>query len=254
MTGSLADNVAIVTGGAVGIGAHYSRALAGEGASVVVADIAPGDEIVGAVRAAGGRARAVVTDVSDESSVRSLIADVRGQEGRVDVLVNNAALFATLGPTPFTAIDVEQWDRVMAVNLRGPFLMCKYVAPLMVEQGRGKIINIGSGTTLKGMPMLLHYVASKGGVVALTRTLARELGPHNICVNTLAPGLTLSETLIEQQPQFVAAAREPAARMRSIQRDQVPEDLIGALLFLASPASDFVTGQTILVDGGQLNT
>ena len=238
----------------MGIGAHYSRALAGEGASVVIADVAPGQDAVAAIRGAGGHARAVMTDVSDEVSVQSLIDDVQGREGRVDVLVNNAALFATLGPAPFTAIDVEVWDRVMAVNLRGPFLMCKHVAPLMIEQRRGKIINIGSGTTLKGMPMWLHYVSSKGGVVALTRTLARELGPHNICVNTLAPGLTLSETLLEQQPQFVAVAREPAAKTRSIPRDQAPEDLIGALLFLASPASDFVTGQTILVDGGQLNT
>jgi NAD(P)-dependent dehydrogenase (short-subunit alcohol dehydrogenase family) len=174
--------------------------------------------------------------------------------GKIDVLVNNAALFVPLQETKCTEIDAELWDRVMAVNLRGPFLMMKHVAPHMIAQGYGKIINIGSGTAFRGIPWMLHYVTSKGGVMAFTRALARELGEHGIRVNTLAPGFTLSDTVVRENPGHVATARDRAVASRSLQRDEHPQDLLGALIFLASADSDFITGQTLAVDGGNVNT
>jgi NAD(P)-dependent dehydrogenase (short-subunit alcohol dehydrogenase family) len=153
-----------------------------------------------------------------------------------------------------TEIDVGIWDKVMAVNLRGPFLMVKHAAPHMIARGYGKIINIGSGTAFRGIPNFLHYVTSKGGIMALTRALSRELGQHGICVNTLAPGFTLSDSIVEQNPGHVNAARESAVQGRAIHRDEYPQDLTGTLIFLASADSDFVTGQTLAVDGGSVNT
>jgi NAD(P)-dependent dehydrogenase (short-subunit alcohol dehydrogenase family) len=141
----------------------------------------------------------------------------------------------------------------MAVNLRGPFLMAKHAAPAMIAARRGKIVNIASGTAYKGMPLMLHYVTSKGGVVAFTRALSRELGAHNICVNTLAPGLTMSDSILANAAH-IAFARDRVVASRAIQRDEYPQDLLGALIFLCSSDSDFVTGQTIAVDGGSINT
>jgi NAD(P)-dependent dehydrogenase (short-subunit alcohol dehydrogenase family) len=174
--------------------------------------------------------------------------------GRIDVLVNNAALFAPLQETACTEIDAALWDRVMAVNLRGPFLMVKHVVPHMKAQGYGKIINIGSGTAYRGIPWMLHYVTSKGGIMALTRALSRELGEHGIRVNTLAPGFTLSDSVLTENPGHVATSRERAVASRALKRDEQPRDLLGALVFLAGPDSDFVTGQTLMVDGGNVNT
>jgi NAD(P)-dependent dehydrogenase (short-subunit alcohol dehydrogenase family) len=252
----LAGRTAIVTGGARGIGRHYSEALAAEGAQVMIADIADGSAVAQKIAAAHGSnsVASSVTDVSDESAVRALVAATLDRFGRIDILVNNAALYAPLRETRCTEIDAALWDRVMAVNLRGPFLMVKHVAPQMQAQGYGKIINIGSGTALRGIPWMLHYVTSKGGIMALTRALARELGEHGIRVNTLAPGFTLSETVQAENPGHVATARERAVQSRSLRRDEHPVDLLGALVFLASSDSDFVTGQTIAVDGGNVNT
>src|ERR1700747_2893140 len=181
---------AIVTGGARGIGRHYSLALAAEGARVMIADIADGEGVARDIAAAHGANSVIstVTDVSDEASVKALIAATIARFGKIDVLVNNAALFAPLQETKCTEIDGELWDKVMAVNLRGPFLMVKHVAPHMIAQGYGKIINIGSGTAFRGTPRLITYVTSKGGIVASTPALAPELGEHGIRVNTLAPG------------------------------------------------------------------
>ena len=252
----LADRVAIVTGGARGIGRHYARALAGAGARVVVADIADGADVVEAISRAHGPDSAMggLLDVSDEASVERLVARTVERFGRIDVLVNNAALFAPLRPTRCTEIDVAVWDRVMAVNLRGPFLMVKHVVPHMIARGYGKIVNVGSGTAYRGIPSMLHYVTSKGGIMAFTRALSRELGEHGIRVNTLSPGLILSDTLVEENPEHVAAARPGVLQIRALKRDGYPQDLLGALVFLASPASDFVTGQTLAVDGGSVNT
>jgi NAD(P)-dependent dehydrogenase (short-subunit alcohol dehydrogenase family) len=252
----LAGRAAIVTGGAQGIGAHYARALAAEGAHVMIVDIADGTALAQELAARHGTNSVASTtaDVSDERSVKALVSAAIERFGKIDVLVNNAALFAPLQETKCTEIDADLWDKVMAVNLRGPFLMVKHIAPHMVAAGYGKIINIGSGTAFRGIPWMLHYVTSKGGIMAFTRALARELGEHGIRVNTLAPGFTLSETVLKDNPGHVHTARDRAVQSRSLKRDEHPQDLLGALIFLASADSDFVTGQTIAVDGGNVNT
>jgi NAD(P)-dependent dehydrogenase (short-subunit alcohol dehydrogenase family) len=252
--GRLAGRTAIITGGAKGIGRHYSFALAAEGARVMVADIADGEGIARDIAAAhgGNSVTSAVADVSDEGAVKTLVAATMERFGRIDILVNNAALFAPLAEQKCTEIDARVWDKVMAVNLRGPFLMVKHVAPHMQAQGYGKIINIGSGIAFRGIPWMLHYVTSKGGIMAFTRALARELG--GIRVNTLAPGFTLSDTVLAENTGHVRTARERAVASRSLKRDETPQDLLGALVFLASADSDFVTGQTLAVDGGNVNT
>ena len=252
----LSGRTAIVTGGAKGIGRHYSLALAAEGARVMIADIAEGTEVATEIAAKHGANSVVsaIADVSDEASVKTLVAATMARFGKIDVLVNNAALYAPLQETKCTEIEAELWDKVMAVNLRGPFLMVKHVAPHMTAQGYGKIINVGSGTAFRGIPWMLHYVTTKGGIMAFTRALARELGEHGIRVNTLAPGFTLSDTVMSENPGHVQTARDRAIQSRSLRRDEHPQDLLGALVFLASPDSDFITGQTLAVDGGNVNT
>jgi NAD(P)-dependent dehydrogenase (short-subunit alcohol dehydrogenase family) len=252
----LSGRTAIVTGGAKGIGRHYSRALAAEGARVMIADIADGTGLAEEIAAEHGAnsVTSAVADVSDETSVKALVAATIERFGKIDVLVNNAALYAPLQETKCTEIDAELWDNVMAVNLRGPFLMVKHVAPHMIAQGYGKIINIGSGTAFRGIPWMLHYVTSKGGITGFTRALARELGEHGIRVNTLAPGFTLSDSVVSENPGHVKTARDRALQSRALRRDEHPQDLLGALIFLSSADSDFVTGQTLAVDGGNVNT
>jgi len=254
--GRLDGRVAIVTGGAKGIGRHYSQALAAEGARLMIADIADGAEVADEIARAHGAnsVASAVTDVSDEAAVKALVGKTVERFGKIDVLVNNAALFAPLRETKCADIDVALWDRVMAINLRGPFLMVKHVAPHMMAQGYGKIINIGSGSIFHGIPWMLHYVTSKGGILAMTRVLALELGEHGIRVNTLSPGLTMSETLMAENPGHIATARDRVVAARSLKRDEQPQDLLGALIFLASTDSDFMTGQNVLIDGGNSNT
>ncbi|HUC52124.1 MAG TPA: SDR family oxidoreductase [Xanthobacteraceae bacterium] len=252
----LEDRVALLTGGAKGIGAHYARRLVAEGARLMIADLADGKDLAAELAQKNGANSVAsrVTDVSDESAVKALVADTMARFGKIDILINNAALFAPLAEQGCTEIDAAAWDRVMAINLRGPFLLVKHVVPHMKAQGYGKIINIGSGTAFRGIPWMLHYVTSKGGILAMTRALSRELGEHGIRVNTLAPGFTMSETVIAENPGHVETARARAVASRALKRDQHPEDLLGALVFLASADSDFVTGQTIAVDGGNVNT
>jgi NAD(P)-dependent dehydrogenase (short-subunit alcohol dehydrogenase family) len=189
-----------------------------------------------------------------ERSVEALTATALSRFGKIDILVNNAALFAPLQEQPFTDIDVALWDKVMAVNVRGPFLMAKHVVPHMRARGYGKIINIGSGSVFRGIPQMLHYVTSKGAIVAFTRSLSRAVGGDGICVNTLAPGFTLSDTVMDENPGHVESSRANAVTRRALKRDETPQDLLGALVFLASADSDFITGQTIAVDGGAVNT
>jgi NAD(P)-dependent dehydrogenase (short-subunit alcohol dehydrogenase family) len=231
-------------------------ALAAEGARVMIADIAEGGDLAREISAKHGAnsASSAFCDVSDEKAVKMAVATALDRFGKIDVLVNNAAVYSTLTEMPFTEIDVDTWDRVMDVNVRGMFLMSKYVAPVMMAQRSGKIINIGSGTALRGIPNMLHYVTSKGAVMAFTRGLSRELGEYGICVNTLTPGFTLSDSILSNNPAHVSSAREPAIQRRAIKRDERPQDLLGALVFLASSESDFITGQTIAVDGGAVNT
>jgi NAD(P)-dependent dehydrogenase (short-subunit alcohol dehydrogenase family) len=253
-THRLAGKTAIVTGGARGIGRHYSEALAAAGADVVIADVADGTALAKELAGRHGvRIANHIFDVSDEAQVRALVANTIADFERIDIIVNNAAVYSALPPVKCTDIDVALWDKVMAVNVRGPFLMVKHAAPHMIARKSGKIINIASGTAYKGLPDFLHYVTSKGAVVSFTRALARELGAHNICVNTLAPGLILSDTGLENQAHL-DQSRAPVIASRALKRDGYPEDLLGALVFLASPESDFMTGQTLAVDGGSINT
>ncbi|MBO6640545.1 MAG: SDR family oxidoreductase [Rhizobiaceae bacterium] len=245
------DRIAIVTGAAQGIGAIYAKALAAEGAAVVVSDILDGTSVVGAIEAAGGRALYVKADVSDETSVQALVDRTVETFGKVDILVSNAAVYASLKMKPFTEIDVAEWDKVTAVNIRGAFLCARSVAPVMKANGYGRIVNIASGTVFKGTPNFLHYVTSKGAIVAMTRALARELGEHGICVNTLAPGLVLSEQVLANK-EMRDALTAPVLASRAIKRDQHSEDLIGPLLFLTSGDCAFMTGQAVVVDGGSV--
>jgi NAD(P)-dependent dehydrogenase (short-subunit alcohol dehydrogenase family) len=251
----LAGRTAIVTGGAKGIGRHYSEALAAEGAGVVIADIAGGEEAAREIAAKHGAnsTMSVTCDVSNEEQVKALVAKTVERFGKIDILVNNAALFAPLHHTKVQDMDMDLWDKVFAVNVRGSFLTVKHCVPHMIARKYGKIVNIGSGTVYKGLPGMAHYTASKGAIATLTRTLSRELGEHGICVNTLAPGLVMSETLVATGTHD-AALQARVVGSRAFKRDQLPPDLLGALIFLTSADSDFVTGQTIAVDGGSVNT
>src|SRR5580704_16771266 len=251
----LDGRVALLTGGAKGIGAHYARALAAEGSRLMIADVADGKELAASLAREHGAnsVASTTTDVSDEGAVKALVAATMERFGKIDILVNNAALFAPLTEQKVTEIDTALWDRVMAINIRGVFLMTKHVAPHMIAQNYGKIINISSGTVARGIPLFAHYVTSKGAVTAFTRATSRELGEHNICVNNLAPGFTLSDTVVNENPGHLEHSRQPAIVRRALKRDEYPEDLLGALVFLASADSDFITGQTIAVDGGATN-
>jgi NAD(P)-dependent dehydrogenase (short-subunit alcohol dehydrogenase family) len=243
----LKDRVAIVTGGGKGIGRAYCLGLAAEGARVVVADIADPKPTVTEIEGRGGQALGVECDVSREADTQRLATETLARFGRIDVLVNNAALYGTLQRRSFMEIPVEEWDRVMAINLRGLFLCARAVFPAMKAQGKGKIINIASSTFFKGVPHYIHYTTSKGGVVGFTRSLARELGEAGIRVNAIAPGFTLSG---DNERNISEDRKRENVQARMLRRAEVPEDLVGTLVYLASDDSDFVTGQTILVDGG----
>lgn len=243
----LGGRVAIVTGGARHIGAAYGRRLATEGAAVVIADILDGGSVAEEIRSTGGRAIALTADVSSERDANRMAAEAVKAFGRIDILVNNAAIFINIHRHPFYEITAEEWDRVSAVNIKGPFLCSKAVFPQMKEQKTGKIINISSSTAYWGTPNFLHYVASKAALIGMTRSLAREVGEYGICVNAIAPGL------VEHEGQNAPKAlTELQLKARSIKRLQTPEDLMGTLIFLASSDSDFMTGQTIVVDGGSV--
>ncbi len=245
----LKGRVAIVTGGARGLGKDYALRLSEEGARIVVADILDATNVAHEIEKRGGEVMALRTDVADEQSVNDMVHKTIEGFGRIDILVNNAAIFADVVKRPFHEMLVEEWDRMMGVNLRGTFLCCKAVYPQMKKQGKGKIINVSSGTVFSGNPYLIHYVTSKGGVIAFTRVLAREVGNDGICVNAVAPGFTISEA-IRGNPTFPEQTRTMVAGTRCFKRDEQSEDVTGTVLFLASDDSDFITGQTIVVDGG----
>jgi NAD(P)-dependent dehydrogenase (short-subunit alcohol dehydrogenase family) len=246
---TLKGRVAIVTGGAMGIGRAMAEGLASEGASLVIADIAGAEAAAKEMEAKGSKAVGVKTDVSSESDTARMAAEAVKAFGTIDILVNNAGLYTTLLPGPFDKISVEDWRKVMDVNVMGMFLCCKAVVGAMRKAGGGRIINLASGTPLKGIPFLLHYTTSKGAVIALTRALAKELGGDEILVNAIAPGFTLSDGILKNETQM-KHFREISARVRSLVRDQHPADLVGAVKFFAGPDSGFITGQTLVVDGG----
>jgi NAD(P)-dependent dehydrogenase (short-subunit alcohol dehydrogenase family) len=248
----LSGRVAVVTGGAQGFGRAIAERFVNSGARVAIWDL---DQVF-AQRTAnevGNGTKSYGLDVSELAAVEKARDATIKDFGKIDILVNNAALFAAVPHQKVTEIDTALWDKVFAVNVRGPFLMVKHVAPHMIAQRYGKIVNIGSGVAYKGLPNMSHYSASKGAIATLTRTLSRELGEHNICVNTLAPGLTMSDTLVESGTHS-EQTRNTVLNSRAFKRDAFPQDLTGALVFLASPESDFMTGQTIAVDGGSVNT
>ena len=235
--GALDGKVAIVTGGAQGIGRAIADGLAEEGAQVVVADLTPPDD-------------GIQADVSSEEDVTRMVEATVQRHGHVDILVNNAGLYASLAMRPFTEIPLDEWRQVMDVNVASMFLTSRAVVPVMREQGGGKIVNISSGTPFRGVPFLLHYVTSKGAIVALTRALAKELGKDSIHVNCVAPGFTMSDG-VKAHPEVIEKLQDASVAARTIQRDQLPEDVVGAVVFLCTPAADFVTGQTMVIDGGQ---
>jgi NAD(P)-dependent dehydrogenase (short-subunit alcohol dehydrogenase family) len=234
---ALDGKVAIVTGGAQGIGAAIAAGLEAAGAEVVIADLEPPE---GGIR----------VDVSSESDVSQMVGEALERNGRIDILVNNAGLYASLEMRAFTEIPLEEWNHVMEVNVASMFLTSRAVVPVMREQGGGKIVNISSGTPFRGVPFLLHYVTSKGAIVAFTRALAKELGRDSIHVNCVAPGFTMSDG-VKSHPEVIEKLRDVSVASRALQRDQMPEDVVGAVVFLCTPAADFITGQTMVIDGGQ---
>lgn len=249
--GRMSGKVVVVTGAAQGLGRTYAEALAAEGAKVVVTDIQDTDEAVEAVKVAGGEAIGLNTDVTSDESLQSMVDAAESSFGPIEVLINNASIFADLTLKPFTKISNDEWDAVMRVNVRGPFQATKAVLPSMKKNGRGKIINISSGTALRGAPMFPHYVSSKGAIIAQTRAISRELAEDNIHMNTIIVGLTESKGVVEHEQ--LGAIKAPTLAMRAIKRGMLPEDLVGTVLFLATEDSDFITGQSINVDGGALN-
>ena len=243
---SLDGKVAVVTGGAQGIGRAIADGLAADGARVVIADLRGAEDAAAAYPGGVG----LTVDVADEEAVQKLLDETVERCGTVDVLVNNAGLYASLAMRSFTEIPLEEWRRVMDVNVSSMFLTCRAVVPVMRGRGGGAIVNISSGTPFRGVPFLLHYVTSKGAIVAFTRALAKELGKDGVRVNCVAPGFTMSEG-VKQHPEVVETLRDVSMAARTIQRDQEPEDVVGAVVYLAGPSSAFVTGQTIVIDGGQ---
>lgn len=247
----LEGKVAVITGAGQGIGAAYAKGLATEGAKVVVSDVIDTKAVVDEIIAEGGEAIGCHADVTDNQSLAEMVKLTEEKFGPIEILVNNAAIFASLTLKPFSEISEDEWDLVMKVNVRGPFQCTKAVVPSMRKNGRGKIINISSGTFLRGAPMFCHYVSSKGAIVGQTRALAVELGPDNIHVNGILVGLTETEAI--KKHRQLDKAKEHTLAARIIKREMLPEDLLGTVYHLASESSDFITGQCLNVDGGALN-
>lgn len=243
---ALDGRVAIVTGGAQGIGRAIAKGLAAEGARIVIADLSGAEQAARDFEAGVG----LTVDVASEADTQRMATETVKRCGGIDILVNNAGLYASLSMRPFEQIPVQEWRQVMDVNLMSMFLTCRAVVPRMRERGGGRIVNISSGTPFRGVPYLLHYVTSKGAIVALTRALAKELGDDEVLVNCVAPGFTLSEG-VRQNPAVIDALRDVSVSARTLKRDQEPADVVGAVVFLCGPGSTFVTGQTIVIDGGQ---
>jgi len=248
----LEGKVAIITGAGQGIGEAYASRFADEGAKVVVADInfENAQKVADKIKAKGGEAVAVHTDISDEASVKNLAEKSVGKYGKIDILLNNAAVFYGIGLKPWDSWTIEDWDRIYAVNARGTWQCSRAVAPQMIKQGKGKIINVASGTADIGYELLLPYSCSKAAVVTLTKAMARALGQYSINVNCISPGYVLSEAS-KEMPGDMGSAKVPLPA-RCFERGAYPEDMVGTAVFLASVDSDYVTGQTIAVNGGTI--
>jgi NAD(P)-dependent dehydrogenase (short-subunit alcohol dehydrogenase family) len=242
----LDGKVAIVTGGAQGIGRAIADQLAADGARIVIADLKGAEEAAADFPHGVG----LTVDVASEDDVARMAAETIERCGAIDILVNNAGLYASLPMRPFEQIPVAEWRQVMDVNVLSMFLTCRAVVGHMREQGGGRIVNISSGTPFRGVPFLLHYVTSKGAIVALTRALAKELGGDDVLVNCVAPGFTMSDG-VHEHPEVIEALRDVSIGSRTLKRDQVPADVVGAVAFLCGPGATFITGQTMVIDGGQ---
>lgn len=248
----VAGRVVIVTGGGRGIGRVYGQAFAEAGMRVVLADIHGEDaeRAAAAIRAAGGEALGLRTDISHPQDTQAMASAAASEFGGIDALVNNASMMSALPRRPWNEIPLDEWDRVMAVDLRGLFLCCRAVHPYLQRRGKGKIVNVSSGRVLEGTPNRLHYTTAKAGVIGFTRALARELGPDKINVNVVLPGLTLSDTQVaSSRPGYI---NDDYNQQRALKRAQYPQDLVGTVLYLLSDAADFVTGQSFNVDGGKV--
>jgi len=245
MSGALDGRVAVITGAGGGLGRAFAQAFVAAGARVVAADL-DADRARETAGMLGGAAVAVAVDVADERSTLAMAGAAVEAFGAIDVLVNNAALWGGIRQAPFDELDVGEWDRVMAVNLRGPWLCARACAPVL-RRRRGAIVNIASATALSGTPQFAHYVASKGGLLALTRTLARELGDDGVRVNAIAPGFTLTQA----SRDMIEGAEQRSVQRGAIKRPLLPGDVVGTAVFLASDAAAMTTGQTFVVDGGR---
>ncbi|MBK17630.1 MAG: dehydrogenase [Rhodospirillaceae bacterium] len=247
----LEDDVAIVTGAARGIGAAYAKALAEEGAKVVVSDILDTKTTVDEINGSGGTAIGVGCDVTDNDAVDAMVNTVISEYGKIDALVNNAAVFADITHKRFEDIPDDEWAMVMQVNIQGVWRVSKAVVPHMRERQYGKIVNVASTTALKGTPMMLHYVSSKGAILGMTKSMAREVGEDNICVNAIAPGLVISDGIV-QGGNWNEDWIDNNTNTRAIKRRAMPEDMVGTIVFLSSREANFITGQTVAVDGGSV--
>jgi 3-oxoacyl-[acyl-carrier protein] reductase len=244
----LEQKTVIVTGGATGIGQAFAMGCAAQGANVVVADMNSAEETVEGIKKLGGRAIGIQVDVSNQESLSGMADAALKAYGRIDGLINNAAYFREVKLTPFEEIDPAIWERIFQVNVRGVWQCCKAVMPAMRSQNSGSILNISSVVAVAGQPGYLHYVATKGAVLAMTKGLAKECGSAGVRVNVIAPGFVITDATkdrpIEWQQSFLKA--------RAISREQRPNDLVGTAMYLLSDLSSFVSGQTVVVDGGHI--
>lgn len=246
----LHDKIALVTGGASGIGLELAIGLAARGCRVVIGDILDRARLDHAATTVGADCLAVPMDVTNDDQVAAALAETQSRFGGLDILVNNAGLFTRISRGPLEEIELSEWERIFAVNVTGTFRVVKASLPLLKQSGSGRILNISSATVFSAPPNMLHYVSTKGALAAMTKSMARELGVHGITVNAIAPGFTLSSGVIDAAHENFEVQRERARAARSVKRDQMPEDLVGATCFLASEGAGFITGQTLVVDGG----